>query len=149
MILSRRSTLLGLATIALPLPLAATPAEVSESIARLFGDRPLTEGPVVLDLPTLAETGNSVPLTARVESPMTAGDRILRLALFAEQNPRPLICEAHFGPAAAEARLTTNIRLAATQAVVCVAERSDGVLVSVRRDVRVVVGACTTLPGRY
>ena len=83
MILSRRSTLLGLAASLLPLPLSATPAEVADSIARLFGDRPLTEGRMTLDLPALAETGNSVPLTVRVESPMTAGDRILRLALFA------------------------------------------------------------------
>ncbi|MBV0893446.1 hypothetical protein KTN05_16720 [Paracoccus sp. Z118] len=97
----------------------------------------------------MAETGNSVPLTVSVESPMSDVDRIIRLAIFAEENPRPLTCEARFGPMAAEARLVTNIRLAATQTVVCVAERSDDRLLVARAEVRVVVGACTALPGRY
>nr|WP_254368309.1 thiosulfate oxidation carrier protein SoxY [Paracoccus sp. Z118] len=80
---------------------------------------------------------------------MSDVDRIIRLAIFAEENPRPLTCEARFGPMAAEARLVTNIRLAATQTVVCVAERSDDRLLVARAEVRVVVGACTALPGRY
>lgn len=147
--LTRRSTMLGLAAVALPLPLRASPDEVRASIAALFGDRPMQEGPITMDLPALAETGNSVPIAVRIDSPMTEGDRILRLALFAEENPRPIICEANFGPAACEARLSTNIRLSATQSVVCVAEHSDGRLLARRQEVRVVVGACTTLPGRY
>lgn len=146
---SRRQTLLGLGALILPLPVWATPAEVRERIAALFGPAPLIEGPITLDLPALAETGNSVPLTVQVDNEMTSTDRILRLALFAEENPRPVICEAAFGPRACRAELTTNIRLAATQSIICVAEHLDGQLLTARREVRVVVGACTTLPGRY
>ncbi|MRX48949.1 thiosulfate oxidation carrier protein SoxY [Paracoccus sp. S-4012] len=149
MILSRRTALLGLAATILPLPVWATPEEVAAEIVKLFGSTPLEDGPITIDLPALAETGNSVPMTVAVESPMTADDRITRLAVFAEQNPRPLSCEVRFGPMAAEPRLVTNIRLAATQTVVCVAEHSDGRLMAARADVRVVVGACTALPGRY
>lgn len=149
MILSRRSMLATLGVVVMPLPLSATPMEVEAAIEHLFGSRAMAEGSVALDLPALAETGNSVPLTVRVESPMTSDDRIQRLALFAEENPRPLICETRFGPMAAEAKLTTNIRLAASQRVICVAQHVNGALLIARRDVRVVVGACTTLPGRY
>jgi sulfur-oxidizing protein SoxY len=147
--LNRRDTLLGLAVLFLPLPADATPADVLESISRTFGDRPIVDGPINLEAPPLAESGNSVPLTAWVESPMTANDRVVRLVLFAEQNPRPKTCEVVFGPAAAEARLTTNIRLASTQSVVCIAEMADGRLIRARHAIRVIVGACTTLPGRY
>lgn len=149
MILSRRTALLGLAASILPLPVWATPEEVAAKIVELFGDSPLENGPITIDLPALAETGNSVRMTVSVESPMTAEDRITRLAVFAEQNPRPLTCEVRFGPKAAEAQLEATIRLAATQTVVCVAEHADGRLMAARADVRVVVGACTALPGRY
>lgn len=145
--LSRRQTLLGIAATFLPLPVSATPAEVAESIAVLFGDRPIAEGPIVLELPPLAETGNSVPLTVRCET--EAPDIVRRLAIFTEMNPRPLACVVDFGPMAGEARITTNLRLASTQAVVCVAELEDGRLISSRQEVRVVVGACTALSGRY
>ena len=147
--LNRRDTLLGLAVLFLPLPAEATPADVLKSISKTFGDRPIDEGAINLEAPPLAESGNSVPLTAWVESPMTGNDRVVRLVLFAEQNPRPKTCEVIFGPAAAEARLTTNIRLASTQSVVCVAEMADGRLIQARHAIRVIVGACTTLPGRY
>jgi len=145
--LSRRETLLGIAATFLPLPVSATLSEVVESIAALFGDRPIAEGPIKLELPALAETGNSVPLTVSCDT--QALGRVRRLAVFTEMNPRPLVCVTSFGPMAAEARITTNIRLASTQDVVCVAELEDGKLISSRQNVRVVVGACTTLPGRY
>lgn len=147
---NRRDTLLGLAAVLfLPLPAGATPEDVVESIAETFGDRPIREGAITLEAPPLAESGNSVPLTVSVESAMEGDDRVVRLALFAEENPRPKTCDVVFGPAVAEARLTTNIRLASTQSVVCVAELADGSLIQARQAIRVVVGACTTLPGRY
>ncbi len=149
MTLSRRQTLLGLAALVLPLPASATPQEVQARIFALFGPGPLLDGPISLTLPALAETGNSVPLTLQIDSPMSASDRITRAALFAEANPLPLICTATFGPRAPAASLATNIRMAATQNITCVAQHLDGRLFVARREVRVVVGACTTLPGRY
>lgn len=149
--LNRRDTLLGLAVLLLSSSANATPAEVVASIAETFGERPIVDakGAIKIEAPPLAESGNSVPLTVSVESAMTGDDRVVRLAIFAEQNPRPKTCDVVFGPAAAEARLTTNIRLASTQSVVCVAEMADGRLLQARHAIRVVVGACTTLPGRY
>jgi len=143
--LTRRATILGIGCVlVLPRPAAATPEEVRASIIETFGPGALAEGPIELELPPLAESGNSVPLTVRVPQ-----GGVRRLALFTEQNPRPKACEAIFGPASAETSLTTNIRLASTQFVICVAEMSDGSLMTARHEVRVVVGACSTLPSRY
>lgn len=149
--LNRRETLLGLAVLLLPLPVHATPAQVAESIVETFGRKPEDDGDrlITIEAPPLAESGNSVQITVAVNSPMTAEDRVMRLAVFAEENPRPKTCEVVFGPAAAEARLITNIRLAATQSIVCVAEMADGRVIEARRAIKVIVGACTVLPGRY
>ena len=151
---STRRDLLGtglaaVVVIVLPSCVWATPQEVARSITDTFGEHPFTEGRISLSVPALAETGNSVPVTVRVDSAMTAQERIRRLAIFAEANPRPKIAEVVFGPAAAEAHFTTNIRLSGTQRIVCVAEASDGTLMSAAHEVRVVVGACTTLDSRY
>jgi len=144
--IDRRQILAGLAAITvIPLPAFATPDEVAAAILATFGDRPMTEGPITIEAPPLAETGNSVPVTLRVDRPMAAADRILRLALFTERNPRPKVFEAAFGPAAAEAVVTTNIRLNGTQTILCVAEAADGSLIRAAQEIRVVVGACTTL----
>lgn len=127
-----------------PLVAEATPEEVVASIVETFCSSPLAGGPVEIDLPPLAESGNSVPMTVRV---LQSG--VKRLAVFSEHNPRPKICEVPFGPALADPALTTNIRLSSTQAVVCVAEMLDGSPIVARREVKVTVGASTTLPSRY
>ena len=44
------------------------------------------------------------------------------------QNPRPVALEIELGPVLAQPRLTTAIRLGATQAVIGVAQLSDGTL---------------------
>jgi sulfur-oxidizing protein SoxY len=147
--MTRRTAVLGLVSIALAPPASATPQDVAASITELFGDRTIADGPITLSLPPLAESGNSVPLSVAVEGSASGPGRIVRLAVFAERNPRPMICAVSFGPKSAEAKLSTNIRLASTQAVVCVAERADSSLIQARREVRVVVGACTALDGRY
>ena len=54
--------------------LRAEPADVEASIAALFGERPIREGRVTLEVPSISENGYSVPLSVMVESPMTEAD---------------------------------------------------------------------------
>ena len=148
----REALMLGAGTLlAATLPKAgfATPAEVSTAISDAFGSGTISEGRITVTVPKLAETGNSVPISIAVDSPMTVADHVRRIAIFAEQNPRPKVVEAFLSPASGEARLETKIRLSGTQGVVVVAEMSDGSLWRAREQVQVVVGACTTLPARY
>lgn len=139
----------GVAALAMPRAVQAAPADVDQSITATFGNAPIQDGRIALTVPKLAESGNSVPITVAVESPMTEADHVTRIAVFAEQNPLPKIVEAHLSPASGVAVMETNIRLSGTQGVVAVAEMSDGSLWRARHEIKVVVGACTVLPARY
>ena len=55
----------------------ATPEAVQQAIRQRIGDREPQPGGMTLTLPKIAETGNSVPLTVAVDSPMTPGDHVL------------------------------------------------------------------------
>jgi sulfur-oxidizing protein SoxY len=111
-----------------PVAAFAKPGEVQRSIAALFGDRPVKTGRVTLDVPPISENGYSVPLTVEVESPMTAGDHVLRIAIFAEENPLPDVARFELGPRTGRARIQTRIRLGGSQKIRAIAEMSDGSL---------------------
>jgi sulfur-oxidizing protein SoxY len=97
---------------------------------------------VTLRLPKIAETGNSVPLTVTVESPMTPDDHVLRLHIFIEGNPEPVAATYHFGARAGKAEMSTRIRLARSQTVLALAEMSDGSVRSGTASILVTLGAC-------
>lgn len=143
-------TLFGAFTVTLvPLATYGTDFTVAAAIRGRFGERPLRPGRVTLRLPTLAESGNSVPITVRVDSPMNQTDRVSQLAIFANRNPRPLIATTVFGPNAGSAAFTTNIRLNGTQDVIAVAEMSDNSLWTAQARILVTVGACDALQTRF
>jgi sulfur-oxidizing protein SoxY len=123
--------------------------DVESVIKEVFGERPLQPGRITLELPKLAESGNSVPLSVAVESPMSSSDRVLRACIFATQNPRPLIVTVTFGPNAGRAAFSTNFRLNGTQDVIAIAEMSDRSLWTTRARVLVTIGACDALQSRY
>ena len=133
---------------ALPKPVGATQDEVWAEIAKLFGSGAIIDGRVMLEIPKLAETGFSVPVSVSVESPMTEADHVSRIAIFSEQNPRPRIVEAFFSPASGAASLETRIRLSGSQGVVAIAQMSDGSLWRARQEIEVIVGACKPPPAR-
>jgi sulfur-oxidizing protein SoxY len=93
--------------------------EVSRGIAVRIGR-------VVVDTPTLADNGHSVPLRIAVESPMTAADHVRRITILAERNPRPVVASYVLGPHSGRAEIVTRIRVADIQDVIAVAELSDG-----------------------
>jgi len=151
--LSRREAMLaiggGILLSIVPLPVPATDADTAAAIKQLYGDRVPNRGRIALKLPALAETGNSVPLTMTIDSPMTARNRVLRASIFANRNPRPLIATTLFGPRSGTPVFSTNMRLSGTQDVIGVAEMNDHSLWSVHVRVLVTVGACDALQTRY
>lgn len=153
-ILSRRSALVGLGAsfcllAAAPLRAFAADADTEAEIKQQFGDAVAKDGRVTLKLPALAETGNSVPIQVTVDSPMTDADRVRRVCIFANRNPRPLIATMLFGPKAGKAVFNTNMRLSGTQDVIAIAEMQDKSLWKTQTRVMVTVGACDTLQSRY
>jgi sulfur-oxidizing protein SoxY len=99
-------------------------------------------GGLSLDIPTIAETGASVPVVLFVDSALLAGRSVARLGILAPLNPRPVVLEIELGPVLAQARLTTSIRLGATQDVVGVAQLSDGTLWQHTVNVHLTGSAC-------
>jgi sulfur-oxidizing protein SoxY len=145
--LSRRSLLAGAVSI-LVLPLsaglaAAAPEDMALAMDEALGKgASITIGRVKLELPQLAENGNSVPLKVAVESPMGAADHVKTIYIFSEKNPVPNVVRFHLGPRSGVARVQTSIRLAATQRITAVAQMGDGSLWSGGADVIVTQAAC-------
>lgn len=108
----------------------------------LLAGRRVTAGRVVLDIPRLAESGNSVPIKVTVDSPMTEADHVRTLHVLSERNPIASIARFQLGPRAGRAEVATNIRLATTQNVHVVAEMSDESLWEVSAEVVVLIAAC-------
>ncbi len=97
-----------------------------EVIRSLVGTATLNIGKVKLDIPPLVENGHLVPLTVRVDSPMTEANHVKSIHVFTERNPLPEMATFRLGPRAGRAQVTTRVRLADTQNVVAIAQMSDG-----------------------
>ncbi len=115
---------------------------VRGAIRTLIGDKTPQEGRVTLKLPEIAEDGSVVPLTIKVDSPMTEADYVKSVHVFAEGNPLPDVASFHFTPRSGLAVASTRIRLAQTQDVLAVAEMSDGSVYMARRTIKVTIGGC-------
>jgi sulfur-oxidizing protein SoxY len=145
--LSRRTALAGAVSV-LVLPLAegaavAAPEDMAAAMAEALGKvASIKPGRVKIELPELAENGNSVPLKINVESPMSAADHVKTIYIFSEKNPVPNVVRFHLGPRSGVARVQTSIRLAGTQRITAVAQMSDGTLWSGGANVIVTQAAC-------
>ena len=95
-----------------------------------------------LDLPEIAENGNTVPMTVSVESPMTEQSYVSDVLIVADGNPRGGIATFHFSPASGVAEANTRIRLAETQNVIAVAKMNDGSFFTASKQVKVTIGGC-------
>lgn len=142
----RRRRFLLASAAALAAPAAAQrfqPAQdVAPLIARLTGGRTPEPGGVTVELPQIAENGNSVPLRIRVASPMTPEDHVAAIHVIAERNPRPLVASFELGPPSGRADIATRVRLAGTQTVRVVAALSGDRFRIAEAEVLVTSAAC-------
>ncbi len=123
-------------------PASATPESMAAAMKEVLGGAAVKPGRVKLEIPSLAENGNSVPLAVAVESPMTAADHVAGIYIFSEKNPSANVVHFQLGPRAGRAAINTNIRLADTQTIVAVAKMSDGSCWSGTASVIVTISAC-------
>jgi sulfur-oxidizing protein SoxY len=123
---------------------AAENAEWQAWRDKLLDGREAIEGGIELDLPRVAENGAQVPLTVRIDSPMTEADHVRAIHFIATRNPAPDIGSFHLSPHLARAEVFTRIRLAEEQEFLVLAELSDGRVFSQAAIVTVSVGGCAT-----
>ena len=121
----------------------ALAANDSGDLIKAFtGGKTPTEGKVKLDLPEIAENGNTVPMTVSLDSPMTDASHVTEVLVVAEGNPNGGVVTFHFSPASGVAEANTRIRLAATQDVTAVAKMNDGSFYMASKQVKVTIGGC-------
>ena len=113
-----------------------------EAIKKFTGGKPAAQGRINLDLPEIAENGNTVPMTVSVESPMTEQSYVSDVLVVADGNPRPGVVTFHFSPASGKAEANTRIRLASTQNITAVAKMNDGSFFMTTKQVKVTIGGC-------
>ena len=126
----------------LPNLAAADAASTAMAIKEIIGDKTPKQGRVTLELPQIAENGNTVPVAFEVQSPMTDSDYVKAVHVFAEGNPVPSVASIRFSPASGRAHASTRMRLAKTQNVIAVAEMSDGSVYMAKTEVKVTIGGC-------
>ena len=129
-------------SIALGAPQALAKNDADEVIKAFTGGKTPTEGKVKLDLPEIAENGNTVPMTVMVDSPMTDASHVTDVLVVANENPRSGVAVFHFSPASGVAEANTRIRLAATQDVIAIAKMNDGSFYMASKQVKVTIGGC-------
>ena len=129
-------------SIALGVPQALAKNDADEAIKKFTGGKTPIEGKVKLDLPEIAENGNTVPMTVTVDSPMTEQSHVTDVMIVANENPRSGVVVLHFSPASGVAEANTRIRLAATQDVIAVAKMNDGSFYMASKQVKVTIGGC-------
>ena len=126
--------------------LGATPAlaknDSDELIKKFAGDKEPVKGKVKLDLPEIAENGNTVPMNVAVESPMTEQSHVTDLMIVADGNPRGGVVTFRFSPMSGVAEANTRIRLAETQNVIALAKMNDGSVFMDTKLVKVTIGGC-------
>jgi sulfur-oxidizing protein SoxY len=141
----RRTLALGAGAMAVavlrPLP-ALAKNDADEVVKKFTGGKIAAQGKVKLDLPEIAENGNTVPMTVTVESPMTEQSYVSEVLIVANENPRSGVVTFHFSPSSGVAEANTRIRLAATQDVIAVAKMNDGSFFTTSKQVKVTIGGC-------
>jgi sulfur-oxidizing protein SoxY len=143
--LDRREFVLGGAAAATATAMAISDTMAQgweETLKKILGDAKAAEGKLMMDLPEIAENGNTVPFTISVDSPMTDKDYVKAVHVISTGNPQPGVATFRFTPQSGKAAAASRMRLARTQDVVAVAELSDGKFLQVKRSVKVTIGGC-------
>lgn len=126
----------------LPAIAVAAGDEMATAIEAFTGGAAVSEGDISIDLPEIAENGNTVPIAVSIDSPMTSDSYVKSVTVLASGNPSPGVATFHFSPASGSAEASTRLRLAKTQDVVVLAAMSDGSFRKAVSTVKVTIGGC-------
>ncbi len=113
-----------------------------DAMKAVVGDSKPTDGKISLELPEIAENGNTVPFNISIASPMSENDYVKSVHIFASGNPRPDVTSFEFTPLSGKAEVSSRMRLSKTQDVIAVAQMSDGKYYMGKRTVKVTIGGC-------
>ncbi|PYO40552.1 MAG: thiosulfate oxidation carrier protein SoxY [Gemmatimonadetes bacterium] len=118
------------------------PWKVQQVLKQLFGDRPVQEGHVQLDVPTVAADGRVVPVMIESDLPMAADRYVKAIHVLVDNNPDIHLAEFRLTPQIGQAFVSTRIKMRMTSPVRAILETSDGAIWGAAADVRVTVNGC-------
>lgn len=118
------------------------PPPWQDVLKKILGDAKPIEGKLLLEMPDIAENGNTVPFTVTIESPMTSQDYVKSIYIVATANPQADVAVFRLTPLSGKAAVSSRMRLARTQDIISVAELSDGKFLINKRNVKVTIGGC-------
>ena len=113
-----------------------------QAVKKVLGEAKPIEGKISIDMPEIAENGNTVPFSISVDNPMTDKDHVKAIHLIATGNPQPGVATFRLTPQSGKAAVASRMRLARTQDVISIAELSDGKFLMSKRSVKVTIGGC-------
>ena len=113
-----------------------------EMVRPYVQNQDLKKEAVTLSLPMLADNGHMVPLSLKIDSPMTEASHITHVYLISQRNPVPLMAKFVMGPWSGRADLSTRVRLSGNQNVIALARLSDGNFIYDVQEVVVTEAAC-------
>ena len=117
-------------------------AAMAAAVAQFANGQAIRPGRVKLEVASLVDNGNVVPMRVTVDSPMSAADHVTEIAVFNEKNPQKDVARYTLTPRCGKAEVATRIRLATSQKLIALARMNDGSVWSDTVDVIVVLAAC-------
>jgi sulfur-oxidizing protein SoxY len=136
----------GIDTVQAQTPVGSAAADKSngfeEAVKKVLGDAKPTDTKMALELPEIAENGNTVPFTLSVDSPMSATDFVKAVHIISSGNPQAGVANFYFTPLSGKATVSSRMRLGRTQDVIAIAALSNGSFLMTKRTVKVTIGGC-------
>lgn len=122
--------------------LASDAPSAADKVKEFLGGASASEGGITLEMPEIAENGNTVPLQVTVDGEASADRYAESVMVLADGNPRPEVATLHFSPLSGSMEASTRMRLAKTQNVIAVAKMNDGTFLKTETLVKVTIGGC-------
>lgn len=101
---------------------------VKKVLREKFGDRPIRQGHVSLDVPDVAPDSREVPLLIESDLPMTADHYVKGIHVIVDHNPDIYLAGFDITPAIGAATIDTRIKMRRSSHVRIIAETSTGEL---------------------
>lgn len=121
---------------------AAAEPTIDDLIKTFTGGAAIEQGKVNLTSPQIAESGYTVPISVRVDSPMSADNFVVEVMILADGNPNPEVATFKFSALSGTAEASIRIRLAKTQNILAIAKMNDGTYFMAKNAVEVTIGGC-------
>ncbi|MCH8551216.1 MAG: thiosulfate oxidation carrier complex protein SoxZ [Natronospirillum sp.] len=113
-----------------------------DAVREAVGDATPQLGQLRMQMPSVSEDGSAVPLEISIDHPMTDGDYIESIRVFATANPNPEVVDFYLTPLMGRAEVSSRVRVNESQTLYAVAHSSSGDVFVASSDVRVTVGGC-------